>query len=254
MSQPTLSRTLNTFLDGMATLVNKYICFPDTMVAWNAVKFGFYELADMPNVMGAIDCMHVALVPLVADQYLFRHRNMGHCIKVQCVAGPSLRFFSALAGYPGSTRDAIILRNSSLFDRFESGELSDGWLLGDSAYPLLPWLMTPILRPQTPAHAAYNQAHAKTRAVVEQAIGLLKTRFRCLDHTVGALRYQPEKVIKIIVACMALHNFAIQEQIPHYVDVAPSAARMDVPSERCLGRQRILAQAVRNRLVSSHFS
>ncbi|KAM9308489.1 vomeronasal type-2 receptor 26-like [Gastrophryne carolinensis] len=37
---------------------------------WNAVKFGFYELANMPNVMGAIDCMHVALVRPVPDEIL----------------------------------------------------------------------------------------------------------------------------------------------------------------------------------------
>ncbi|KAM9330423.1 scrapie-responsive protein 1 [Gastrophryne carolinensis] len=41
------------------------------MVAWNVVKFGFYDLAVMPNVMGAIDFTHVALVPPVADEYFY---------------------------------------------------------------------------------------------------------------------------------------------------------------------------------------
>ncbi|KAM9308257.1 putative nuclease HARBI1 [Gastrophryne carolinensis] len=43
------------------------------------------------------------------------------------------------------------------------------------------------------SHDAYIRAHRKTRAVVERMFGLLKTRFRCLDHTGGALQYDPKK-------------------------------------------------------------
>lgn len=50
--------------------------------------------------------------------------------------------------------------------------------LGDSGYPLQPWLITPISNPDSDAQTAFNVRHSKVRALVERTIGLLKIRFR----------------------------------------------------------------------------
>ena len=42
-----------------------------------------------------------------------------------------------------------------------------GWLLGDSGYTLLTYLMTPVLRPAGTADERYNKAHRATRNTVE---------------------------------------------------------------------------------------
>lgn len=55
---------------------------------------------------------------------------------------------------------------------------TDGWLLGDSAYGLKKYMMTPKLNPSTPAEENYNETHSKTRVVVERALGVCKSRFR----------------------------------------------------------------------------
>lgn len=49
---------------------------------------------------------------------------------------------------------------------------------GDSAYGLKKYMMTPKLNPLTPAEENYNEAHSKTRVVVERALGVCKSRFR----------------------------------------------------------------------------
>ena len=52
--------------------------------------------------------------------------------------------------------------------------------VGDSGYPLRPYLLTPISHQTDEAEEAYNRAHKKARRLIENAIGELKNRFKCL--------------------------------------------------------------------------
>ncbi|XP_061592886.1 putative nuclease HARBI1 [Cololabis saira] len=125
-----------------------------------------------------------------------------------------MRFTNVVARWPGSTHDSFILANSLMGMRLQAGRVRDGWLLGDSGYPLKGWLMTPLTNPQTARELAYNHAHTITRAVVERAIGQLKCRWRCLDRSGGMLLYRPDKVGRIIIACATLHNLANRHGVP----------------------------------------
>ena len=74
--------------------------------------------------------------------------------------------------------------------------------------------MTPVGRPTTAGEHAYNNGHVKTRVVIEQTFGVLKSRFRCLHESGGTLQYGPIKSAHIAVACMLLHNNCIQRRVP----------------------------------------
>ncbi|KAK0149780.1 putative nuclease HARBI1 [Merluccius polli] len=74
--------------------------------------------------------------------------------------------------------------------------------------------MTPVANPRTPQEQRYNRAHARSRTVVERAIGLLKGRWLCLSNAGGTIQYKPEKVCHIILACCVLHNLAIRQAVP----------------------------------------
>lgn len=88
---------------------------------------------------------------------------------------------------------------------------------GDSGYPLEPFLMIPFGDPVTPGQQRYNRSHKKTRVIIEQTFGVLKSRFRCLHHSGGSLQYEPKKCAKIAAACMWLHNKCVQRRIPEPV-------------------------------------
>ncbi|RXM98483.1 putative nuclease HARBI1 [Acipenser ruthenus] len=108
---------------------------------------------------------------------------------MEVVCDSSLIIPHVCTNYPGSCHDAYILQQSSLSDLFQSANRPNSVLLGDSADQLLPWLLTPVLYPTTPAKLWYTDAHGGTKNVIERTFGLLKMCFRCLDRSGGALQY-----------------------------------------------------------------
>lgn len=120
------------------------------------------------------------------------------------------RILNVNAKFPGATHDSHIWRMSAARNHLSNTyRNSNEWLLGDSGYPLEPWLLTPFAQPNSIECQMFNSAHSKARSTVERAIGLLKGRWRCLCKQ-RTLHYKPAVCSKIINACAALHNICIQ--------------------------------------------
>ena len=81
------------------------------------------------------------------------------------------------------------------------------YLVGDSTYPLPPWLQKPYPEgTRDPGEIRFNKVLSSARVVVECAFGILKSRWRIL-HAIEERNIAA--VSKIIVACAVLHNFCI---------------------------------------------
>lgn len=85
---------------------------------------------------------------------------------------------------PGSLHDARAFRRSVLYETAMTDKRilfpGETFLLGDSAYPSLPWLVPPFRDNGhlTPQQTDFNFIHSSTRITVEKAFGQLKERFR----------------------------------------------------------------------------
>jgi hypothetical protein len=135
-------------------------------------------------------------------------------LNCQAVVDSNKRFLDLYIGMPGSTNDARILRRSSLYhlamhnNIFDARNSVDGfapYLIGDSGYPLLSWLMVPHrgLQQLTVVERLFNRKLLRGRCVIENAFGILKQTFREL------LRKSELPVIflpNVISACAILHN------------------------------------------------
>ena len=110
------------------------------------------------------------------------------------IVSADLRILAMNARYPGSVHDSAIWSTSQirahLMNNYENGDHSS-WLIGDSGYPLEPWLMTPIEGAFGDHERNYNIAHRSSRNVVERFNGILKSIFRCL-FSERALHYDPK--------------------------------------------------------------
>ena len=136
---------------------------------------------------------------------------------MQAVVDSDYKFMDIYIGWPGSVHDARIFANSKLFKQGNTAQLFPNWtrrisnvdiplvILGDPAYPLLPWLIKPYSDTGrlTSRQRQFNHRLSRTRMVVENAFGRLKGRWQSL------LKRNDTKINIMptyISACCILHN------------------------------------------------
>jgi hypothetical protein len=206
-------------------------------IAWLAglelleTENAFKDLCGLPGVVGAIDGTHIAMNKPKqgpADYYYFK--SGGYSLNCQAVVDSEKRFIDLFLGMPGSTNDSWVLRRSSLYHRAQQNMLFDrvhvmegfsSYLLGDSGYPVLPWLMTPHknVRNLTVTKTLFNHRLKRGRCVVENAFGILKQTFReLLGKSELTVTFLPD----VIVCCAILHNILLaqsREDVEHLLHV-----------------------------------
>ncbi|XP_069098681.1 putative nuclease HARBI1 [Pleurodeles waltl] len=215
ISQSALCRVFQNFIEAMLGRINSHISFPSTPADLESTKNEFHEVAHFPQVLGCVDSTHILICPPSDTEYVYRNRKGQHSLNIQVVCNAKCLITDLVARYPGSTQDCYIFRHCGLYERLSRGDFGDGWLLGDSAYFIRPWIMTPYLEPGTPRQRRYNAAHKQTRSIIDKTCGLLRGRFRCLHKSGGALQYDPTMCCKIIATCAMLHNLAVRWSLPN---------------------------------------
>uniref|UniRef100_A0A3P9LD24 DDE Tnp4 domain-containing protein n=1 Tax=Oryzias latipes TaxID=8090 RepID=A0A3P9LD24_ORYLA len=202
LDKSTVSDVVKAVSIALDSLVNQFVSFPnDVQIA--QTKHKFFTLGNMPNTVGVIDCTHVHIQAPHEGDWEYINRKGRRSINIQLVGDADLIITNCVVKWPGSVHDARILRESALYRELQTNR-PDGIILGDSAYPLLPWLITPFLAASTPAQARFNTAHCKTRCATERLNGILKRRFASCN---------------IILACIVLHNIATRRNVPLCDDV-----------------------------------
>ncbi|XP_069995083.1 putative nuclease HARBI1 [Penaeus vannamei] len=155
------------------------------------------------------------------------------------------------AKIPGSVHDSRIFNNSRLFFDLQHDLLEGHHLLGDSAYPLLPFLLTPVANPVGQREVRYNISHSKARNTIERAFGVLKMRFRCLTIP---LKINLTTVMTTICSAAVLHNMAVKYKEDLYMcndDGEEESVNIEENIENFVnaaGRQKI------NNIINEYFS
>ncbi|XP_018397713.1 PREDICTED: putative nuclease HARBI1 [Cyphomyrmex costatus] len=209
VSVPTASRTVARVSQAIASLCPRYIKMPEGDEA-TEVRQAFYNIARFPRYIGSIDCTHIKIQSPGGDNAeIFRNRKQFFSLNVQTVADPFLKIRDIVARWPGSCHDSHIFRNSALYTSLETGRFGDNVLVGDSGYPVKPYLMTPLQQVRNNAEALYNESIVRTRNVVERKYGVWKRRFPALAM---GIRLKLDTVQAMVVATAVLHNKACDEK------------------------------------------
>jgi len=217
LSKSAVVKCCHEFVQQLCLLKGNYIKFPTTAAEVQTKINGFSERSKIPNIAGAVDGTHVPIrAPKTNHEDYFNSKHFYSYI-LQGVVDSKGLFLSVSTGYPGSLHDARVLRLSQIFHAAENdlilteptvdvnGTIVRPLIVGDSAYPLKPWLLCPfkdngaLNREQK----KFNEELSKARIVSEHAYGLTKGRWRVLQKR---LDEDSDRIPDTIIACCILHN------------------------------------------------
>ena len=228
ISQSSVSRIVNKVSRAISGKAHRIIRFPRTREEQRRTIQGFYETTRFPNTIGCVDGSLIRIKSPREDENVYVCRKGYHALNIQGICDYRRRFISMVARWPGSCHDAFIWNYCGLNRDFENDNI-EGHLLGDSAYPLRPWLMTPVARPQNNAEERYNRSHRHTRQMIECTYGRWKMRWLAIHDHGGALTLAPDRCVNVIVATAVLHNICEEQGIPLPPDVPNQ--RVDNPDD-----------------------
>ena len=115
ISQPTVSRTLTSFLNSIVRLSPSLIKWP-TEIEQRVTRNHFFDQFKLPSLVGCIDCTHVQIrAPEQEEEAAYINRLSYHSINVQAVCDQNSVFVNVVANKPGSFHDSTILRVSTYY-------------------------------------------------------------------------------------------------------------------------------------------
>lgn len=74
----------------------------------------FFRMANIPNVIGAVDGTFIPIKAPKEDAEVYVTRKCNYAITMQAITNAELKFTDVFVGYPGSVSDTRIFRNSDI--------------------------------------------------------------------------------------------------------------------------------------------
>lgn len=220
-----------------------FLKVPQKESEWQDIINEFELKWNFPSCIGAIDGKHVVIqCPSNTGSQYFNYKGTFSIMLLALVDG-NYNFTCIDIGSYGSQSDGGIFAKSNLMKAIETKQLKipeNSVIVGDDAFPLKSYLMKPYPRrfQQTDREKIYNYRHCRARRIVENAFGILASRFRVFRKPI---LLAPQTTVKLIKASCALHNWirksnstsSISVDIEDYEsgNIIPGTWRNDVGSE-----------------------
>ncbi|KAL0370020.1 UNVERIFIED_CONTAM: protein ALP1-like [Sesamum angustifolium] len=189
----TVSQVTWRFVEAIEENGLHHLQWPSTEQEMTEIKSKFEKIRGLPNCCGAIDTTHITMLLTSSDQdadaWLDRKEN--HSMILQVIVDPHLR--EKLNGNKACLSEETELRE---------------YIVGDSGFPLLPWLVTPYQgKERSEAKVEFNKRLLATHFIAQKALARLKEVWRMIRGDMW--RPDKHKLPRFILVCCILHNIVI---------------------------------------------
>ncbi|KAJ1519122.1 hypothetical protein ONE63_011275 [Megalurothrips usitatus] len=200
---------------------------------WEAIASNFYARWNFPNCVGAIDGKHVVVQCFKSTGSAFyNYKGTFSTVLMACCDG-EYRFIFITIGSAGRESDGGIFQTSDfgqaiLRERLPlpQAKTFQGFhvplpavFVEDAAFPLLRNLMRPYGGVSlSPAQTIFNYRLSRARRVVENAFGVLASRFRIFRRPIIASAATVDRIVQATVVlqywlrCMDIANSGANRQ------------------------------------------
>ncbi|KAH6814114.1 PIF / Ping-Pong family of plant transposase [Perilla frutescens var. frutescens] len=236
----TVSQVTWRFVEAIEEKGLRHLQWPSTELEMTQIKQKFEKIRGLPNCCGAIDTTHITMLLTSSDQEAdtWLDCKQNHSMILQAIVDPDLRFRNIVTGWPGKMNDSSVLQSSSFFKQCQKGEklnakkihLSEEtelteYIIGDSGFPLLPWLVTPYQGKEvSKTEADFNKRLLATQVVAHRALARLKEVWKMIQGEMW--RPDRHKLPRFILVCCILHNIVIDME-DDVLDELPSSLHHD---------------------------
>ena len=232
VGQSTVSQVTWRFVESMEVRARHHMKWPEPK-RMEQIKARLESTFGLPNCCGAIDATHIIMtLPAVESSDDWCDQESNYSMFLQGLVDHEMRFLDIVTGWPGSMTYSRLLKFSGFYKLCESGKALNGpvkmsaeraeireFIVGDSAYPLLPWLITPYEgKGLSASMVSYNSKHREVRLLASKALSQLKGAWRILHKVMW--RPDRHKLPSIILVCCLLHNIIIDTGDKLHPDVA----------------------------------
>lgn len=204
----------------------KYFVFlqlPRTEEEWKNIAVDFERQWNFPHCLGAMDGKHVTIVAPNGRGSEFYNYKGTHSMVLLAIVNANYQFIMCDFGTNGRVSDGGVLKNTKFFETLENNTLQiprasqvtnssrelPYVFVADDAFSLRADTMKPFRQADliSQDRKIYNYRVSRARRIVENAFGILASRFR-IFHT--AINLQCKSIESIVMACCVLHNFLMK--------------------------------------------